>query len=158
MKGQVAVRWGWLLLVFTLPLFAGCGRNDKTEVYGTVTVDGQPLEEGSITFIALGQNGRSAGGLIRDGQYRVLDVYPGKNRIMIDSTREQQFSMGEMMSAAKEIQARNPELKGGKFERAVFKKGGADFMLPSQTAGNNQEHDIGGDRMELDIHLERPKD
>src|SRR5262245_13602942 len=63
----------------------GCGDPQKAEVSGTVQLDGQPIEEGSIQFIPVeGTTGPSAGGTITNGQYHIprdKGVTVGKNRV-----------------------------------------------------------------------------
>jgi hypothetical protein len=54
---------------------AGCGgpkyKGDKQyPLAGEVTVDGQPVDLGSISFIPQGK-GRSSGGVIKDGKYTI---------------------------------------------------------------------------------------
>jgi hypothetical protein len=70
-------------------LALGCGDGGRAAVSGRVTLDGEPLQEGSITFVpADGNPGPTAGGAIRDGKYR-LDSRNGpavgKNRVEIRS-------------------------------------------------------------------------
>ena len=58
---------------------------NRVEVSGTVTLDGQPLSEGSIVFQPIAE-GPSAGGSIRDGRFtieRAGGPGPGKYRVEI---------------------------------------------------------------------------
>jgi len=65
-------------------LVAGCSGN-KAEVSGTVLLNGEPIEEGSINFIPVeGTTGPGAGAVIKDGKYyipRSTGVTVGKNRV-----------------------------------------------------------------------------
>lgn len=65
----------------------GCGSGDRAAVSGRVTLDGAPLKEGAITFIPIPPNqGATAGGTIRDGQYQIAaseGPRPGANRVEI---------------------------------------------------------------------------
>jgi hypothetical protein len=64
-------------------LVSGCGDSNTGTVSGTVTVDGQPLVEGSISFFpADPTSGGTAGGPIRDGKYSVA-VPVGKMKVSI---------------------------------------------------------------------------
>lgn len=55
-----------------LVLLAGCGESMKqAEVTGKVTVDGQPLENGAISFFPADGKGPTAGSPIEDGEYFV---------------------------------------------------------------------------------------
>jgi hypothetical protein len=68
----------------------GCS-GDKASVSGTVKLNGQPIEEGAITFIPIdGTRGPGAGATIRDGQYHVpasAGVTVGKNRVELRAFR-----------------------------------------------------------------------
>ena len=51
---------------------AGCGSNAESTVYGTVTLDGEPLDHGSVTFVPNTNEGRAASGSIdTGGNYKV---------------------------------------------------------------------------------------
>jgi hypothetical protein len=68
----------------------GCSGN-LAEVSGTVRLNGQPIEEGAITFIPVGgAKGAGSGATIRDGRYRVprsKGVTVGKNRVELRAFR-----------------------------------------------------------------------
>lgn len=66
--------WRPILLAVLVALAAtGCNRGPGLlRIYGTVTVDGQPVEKGTIEFIPIeGTHGPSTGGSITDGKYDV---------------------------------------------------------------------------------------
>jgi len=70
-----------------LVLLAGCGESMKrADVTGKVTVDGQPLENGAISFFPADGKGPTGGGIIEDGEYLVqmplADADPGQPRRM----------------------------------------------------------------------------
>jgi hypothetical protein len=70
----------------------GCSASSGTaEVSGTVLLDGQPVEEGSIQFIPVeGTTGAGAGGIIRGGKYHIPrdnGAAVGKNRVELRSFR-----------------------------------------------------------------------
>lgn len=69
-----------------LPLLVGCGGPARAQVTGTVTLDGQPLETGMISFEPIGGDGQSAGGGIKDGRY-TLDASPGEMRVAIRANK-----------------------------------------------------------------------
>ncbi len=57
-------------------VLAGCGNTkysgeQRYPLEGEVTLDGQPIDLGSITFIPEGDKGRTSGGVITDGKYAV---------------------------------------------------------------------------------------
>jgi len=78
------------LLVITLS--AGCGSNGgdgRVGIAGTVSVDGEPLDTGVITFIPVGQ-GVAAGGKIVEGLYQIKPsegLSPGEYKVEIDSRK-----------------------------------------------------------------------
>jgi len=73
-----------------LVLSLGCGGGDdapiKYEVSGQVTLDGQPLQQGRITFRPLDRATASASGKIENGGY-VLECLSGQKRVEITSRR-----------------------------------------------------------------------
>jgi hypothetical protein len=119
-------RFSGLLGVFALliPLSMGCG-GGKGKVSGTVTVDGQPLPAGTITFYP--SKGTAVPGNISDGQYSVSGVPSGTAKITVEtasikkqadsmqsSTSNMQMSMGQMPPGAQmppEAKARLDEEK-----------------------------------------------
>ena len=89
-------RWSfcWLLTVSVL-LPVGCGGPGgpaRVAVHGKVTVAGQAVPAGSISFVPTdGNTGPAAGGAIEDGQYSIpaqLGPVAGWNRIEILGTRK----------------------------------------------------------------------
>ena len=83
---------GWLLLVVCLVSGCGSGETLGVGVTGKVTLDGDPLKEGMISFIPDGSNeSPTAGASIEDGQFsipRLGGPLPGKFRVEISSFRE----------------------------------------------------------------------
>lgn len=60
-----------LLCGLLLLLPVGCADPNMAMVHGVVTVDGEPAEMGSITFIPVDGMGSTTGGIIEDGKYSV---------------------------------------------------------------------------------------
>ena len=67
-----------LLLAIGVPCLAGCGRGSDQpelgEVSGTVTLDGQPLQEVIVHFTPTGEGRPSVGQTDENGQYSLLYV------------------------------------------------------------------------------------
>lgn len=62
----------FLVCAIILPILVGCGGNGRISVEGIVTLDGQPLEQGSIEFDPLpGTPGPTAGGEIVNGKFAI---------------------------------------------------------------------------------------
>jgi hypothetical protein len=72
--------------------FSGCGQSDRASVSGRVTLDGQPLQSGSITFFPTGNTkGPTAGDVIEGGIYSVSasrGPVAGQYRVEIRSMRK----------------------------------------------------------------------
>ena len=78
-------------------LASGCGKSGPptSRVEGSVTLDGKPLEKGTISFVCLeNDRGGSAAGKIVAGKYDVADVPRGKVRVGFHAVR----STGRMTS------------------------------------------------------------
>jgi len=80
----------WLMLPS-----AGCGgggeRFERAEVSGTITFGGQPLREGHITFLPMGDTrGPSSTAKIIDGHYAMAEDGPvvGRHRVEIRAPRK----------------------------------------------------------------------
>ncbi|XZE45771.1 hypothetical protein SH467x_001024 [Pirellulaceae bacterium SH467] len=75
--------------VFWLPTFAilgfisGCGsRNPELTISGHVTINGEPIEGGSITFVAEDGVAATGGGTIQNGKYTAI-VMPGRKKVLV---------------------------------------------------------------------------
>ena len=69
-------------------LIAGCSEPASGEVSGTVTFDGQPIEQGSISFTPVDGNGPTAGGAIIGGKYTAPKVPVGASKVTISGAKE----------------------------------------------------------------------
>jgi hypothetical protein len=84
-----------LTALLFLSAFAGCTDSDdplRGEVRGEVTLDGQPIDDGSISFEPIEDNvGPTSGGSIEAGHYRVRQSNGpaiGTNRVEINVPRK----------------------------------------------------------------------
>ncbi len=85
------IRFRFVASIVTLgviPLLIGCGAesSDTVTVQGNITVDGKPIEQGSITFLSADGETPSSGGVIADGKY-TAEVVPGEKTIMVLGTK-----------------------------------------------------------------------
>ena len=95
MTSSIDFRRRFVLLVIGLAC-VGCGEKDplaakRGSVSGTVTFDGQPVEEGRITFTPVGTEGQLAGAEIKDGKYTIpLKEGPvaGQHKVSIVASRK----------------------------------------------------------------------
>ncbi len=75
-----------LLFALGLCCASGCGGNGKAKVHGKVTLDGQPVPAGSVSFTPVDGNTPTAGGVIKDGTY-TAEVPYGSMRVEIRSPK-----------------------------------------------------------------------
>jgi hypothetical protein len=72
-----------LLLVAACLLATGCGRTSQdVTISGKVSVEGEPVETGSIMFTPSDGATSVAGGVVANGQYKV-SIPPGKKIVQI---------------------------------------------------------------------------
>jgi hypothetical protein len=84
--------WSMRLLVGLLVMTggSGCGRRDPptTHLKGRITLDGQPVKEGNVSFIPLEANhGRGTTAVIAEGRYSARNVPLGKVRVHFNATK-----------------------------------------------------------------------
>ena len=83
------MRWRTLALLIALlagaSLACGCARKPTT-ITGEVTLDGEPLQQGLITFVPVDGKTPNAAVAIKGGKYR-LDAPSGPMRVQINSSR-----------------------------------------------------------------------
>jgi hypothetical protein len=75
-------------VLFVLTCFlccAGCG-DGKSSVTGSVTFDGQPVKNGTITFVKADGELVREGGVIQDGEFQAT-LPPGKYKIELNAQR-----------------------------------------------------------------------
>lgn len=72
--------------VAVLGLAAGCGGPPQATVSGTVTLDGQPVENGTISFYPTANAGQTAGGGIENGRFTVTGS-PGEMTVLISANK-----------------------------------------------------------------------
>lgn len=77
-----------MVVLATMLASWGCAaKSNHSAVEGNVTLDGQPLAEGTIQFFPEDvTKGQTAGTTIKDGKYR-LESSPGAMRVVINSAK-----------------------------------------------------------------------
>ena len=133
-------------LILTL-LLVGCGGRGGVErgaVSGEVTLDGEPVPEGAITFFAAGENeGPASGGPILDGRFdiaRSQGPVVGTNRVEITAPRKtgkkvrspDPIAAGGMMDEWKESVPTRYNTRSTLEEQIQAGKNKIDFALQSQ--------------------------
>jgi hypothetical protein len=81
--------YGGLVCAAALSILSGCGGAGGVVVQGTVTVNGQPLKSGAISFNPISGQGAAAGAEITNGTYgvRAQGLLPGEYRVAINAFR-----------------------------------------------------------------------
>jgi hypothetical protein len=75
------------LFVGALTVVTGCN-NPFATTEGKVTFDGQPVQEGAISFESADGQGPTAGCGIQNGEYRIERIVPGKKIVRITAQRK----------------------------------------------------------------------
>ena len=139
MRSFVLRRAGWLLL---LPLALGCGQK-VTIVTGNVTYEGEPVQDGYISFLPSEDGkGEGGGGRIRGGKYRA-EVPPGSKRVQIQAGDQ---SGVRVKGSGEEVGKVTPQMTRPR-----------EDIIPPDAEGQNQVVDIGGKTKKLDFELHKPK-
>jgi len=68
-------------------LIAGCQADPFTDVAGTVTLDGAPLPEGEIIFMAPDNSVTPSSGVISNGQFHFRATH-GVKKVQINATKD----------------------------------------------------------------------
>lgn len=79
-------RIGFVLLAALSTSAAGCGGSEQTALKGKVTLDGVPVENGSIAFYSTAEGGPRAAAAIQNGEYAVpleRGLKPGSYRVEV---------------------------------------------------------------------------
>jgi hypothetical protein len=112
-----------------LMITQGCSSGGKVDVTGQVTLDGKPLEDGTIDFVSA--NGPTAGGIIEHGRYMV-PMDEGERRV---------FIKGFKTIATKYFSGNSGRTYPVK-EQIVPKKYNADSSLRIQIDSSHSTHDF----------------
>ena len=125
-----------VVLPFALVALVGCGGEKPAEVSGTVSMDGTPLPEGEILFLAADNSKTPEAGPIKDGKYS-LTVSPGAKKVQIKASRPTSKPDPVMGVAAKESML-GPEYNEKTTLTADIKPGsnpGVDFKVKALPKG-----------------------
>lgn len=88
-RNMMDCRMTLVVAALGLIVLTGCGRrSDRLEVSGNVTLDGAPLDGGSIRFTSMGGTQISSGASIQQGEYHIPQeqgLTPGKYHVEVTS-------------------------------------------------------------------------
>ena len=108
-------RASWLILL--LPVIVGCGPGNplgRQAVGGKVTLDGAPLDNGTISFSPESGAGVSSGTVVKDGRYSIdaaKGLPPGKYLVRINATVLDSADPGRKTGVASLMQAGMPGIE-----------------------------------------------
>jgi hypothetical protein len=110
------MRYRAVWMVASAALLAGCGGPsdewERASASGRVTLNGEPLKTGTITFFPIGDTrGPAAGGEITDGEYSIDDAagpVVGTNLVQIRSVQK----TGRMVESPTAVEADGPHVEG----------------------------------------------
>ena len=91
MRRILGKRFTLVLCLAILALASGCGQKGPSQgaISGAVSLDGKPIEHGSILFRPIeGTKGSVSGGQIENGRYKLSGVAAGWNRVEISAIRK----------------------------------------------------------------------
>ncbi|MCA9267350.1 MAG: hypothetical protein KDA41_02715, partial [Planctomycetales bacterium] len=109
----------------------GCGGRHDSSVHGAVTLDGQPLRTGTVTFHPAAGGAAAYGRIAADGQYTIKTgsergLDPGEYRVTVVAI--------EMSPAANA----NDAPSGKRITPAAYQNVGTTPLTATVTAGGNQ--------------------
>jgi len=100
-----------VVLLTTLMLFGGCGSSDplsRQAVSGSITLNGEPVSQGSIDFTPTGSTGTMSGAAVTDGKFLIPQekgLSPGEYlvRISAPSADKERTGGGDFPAPAREL-------------------------------------------------------
>ena len=123
--------WFCAASVLWSALFVGCADDGLVPVHGSVRVDGQPVELGTISFTPADGKGPSAEAVINAGAYTV-SVAPGRKKVAIHGHKK----VGEQFPWGKD----NPPAPI--YEEAVPARYNKNSELQCEINDTNSQHDF----------------
>lgn len=140
----MAIRWSPLLLTLLVLVSAGCGKSNplgRQAVTGTISLNGQPLEHGTIEFSPQGE-GTASGAVIENGSFSIpadKGLPPGDYLVRISAADEE----GEPVDMPGESTKIAPELIPPEYNSeseqtfTVSTDGSNEFNLDISTTSSN---------------------
>jgi hypothetical protein len=71
------------ILALAFAGMAGCGGGNGIRITGNATLDGEPIDTGSLSFVPDDGKGPTVGGSIESGKFDVTGLTPGKKRVTV---------------------------------------------------------------------------
>ena len=76
-----------MLTLAVTACFSGCGKSGPMTVSGTVTLNGNPVDMGTVEFMPADGKGEIAVGTIEAGKY-TAEVVPGAKKVLIEAQKK----------------------------------------------------------------------
>jgi hypothetical protein len=143
--GRPIARARWLFLVLAL-LASACSRT--CVVSGEVTYEGQPVNDGTITFLPADGKGPSAGGPIKQGKFEVQGLAPGPKVVEVIATKPVNFARSSEEMAKRYDAAKARGDPSGLIDPAD--------VIPADAQGNRVTIEIKPGRQTHDFRLTKP--
>ncbi len=145
MLTRLATQTLWTLAVLVGFMIAGCG--SKSSVSGRVTLDGQPIESGFVTFFPVEDKGQSVGTDIVHGEYSIDVLTPGKKRVLVNITTQTSPASTNATKTREEV---NTERISKSKRKLTGKKTPGSGLV-----GNDKIIEVGSGSQRIDIPLEK---
>jgi hypothetical protein len=137
-----------LLPIFLALVAGGCAKPVST-ISGAVTLDGKPLEQGTITFHPADGKGTASSTEIADGRYSLDNVPAGPKIVEVSATQTANFPRSNEEMAKQFAEAKAKGKKAAAVESAD--------LITLNTTGNNRKIEIQPGKQEVNIPLEGKK-
>ena len=133
-------------LALLLILASGCG-GSSASISGTVTYGGEPVGDGSITFIPVDGIGPSVGSPIEAGHYLVESITPGPKLVRVEAYKKVHFALNSEDMAKKAVANKVLGDGSGLIESAD--------LIPPNADGNNAKITIEPGQQTHDFQLKK---
>jgi len=129
-----------LLATLLVLAAAGCGSSQTASLSGTVTLNGEPLAKGHISFTPDDDQGGTAGADVENGRYQIANLKPGTYHVQIVGVPSGPVIMPDSPEAKRKLT--DAEI------RAMINP------LPGDVSGNNETVEVKAGAHTKDFHLE----
>jgi hypothetical protein len=136
-----------IVMFIALLFLTGCG--SKASVSGRVTLGGQPVENGFVTFFPADDKGQSVGAQIINGDYSIDDITPGKKRVSVNITDPTASPPANTPKTRDEANAERLSMAKKR------PKAGKNTTKITKLSGNDKTVEVGAGSQKIDIPLEK---
>jgi len=136
------------LLAAAAIFLSGCGSAPTGTVSGAVSYEGQPVNNGWVTFTPADGKGKDGGAPVADGRYTVTGLPPGPKVVKVIAVKKVNFASTSAEMQQKAAEAR----KAGNYDGLVDP---AD-TIPDNAEGNNVTVEVKAGEQTRDLHLKKP--